>query len=83
MRQVKLTRQEREIENALLKNEYRDASRSNFEEIAQALAHRKKDAVLNIRVNSKDLRGIKEKARKFGIKYQTFISEIIHRAAHS
>jgi predicted DNA binding CopG/RHH family protein len=45
------------------------------------LAARKKDAVLNIRVNREDLKNIKRKAKKYGIRYQTLISEWIHRIA--
>jgi len=51
--------------------------------IAKAIEQRKKDAVLNIRINSKDLALIKNKAKKHGVKYQTFISEFLHRIAHS
>lgn len=83
MRKIKLTRQEREIENALVRGEYRDVPRSEFEDIARAIAHRRKDAVLNVRVNRYDLEGIKHKAKKLGVKYQTFLSELIHRVAHS
>lgn len=82
-RQVKLTRQEVAVEKALLKGEYVDVKRSELEEIASAIVARKKDAVLNIRVNSQDLKRLKEKAKKLGIKYQTFIAELLHRVAHS
>lgn len=82
MRQTRLTRQERQIEEALIHGEYSDVPRIQFEEIAKAIAHRRKDAVLNIRVNSEDLVSIKQKARKLGIKYQAFISELLHRVAH-
>lgn len=81
MRKIRLTRQERAIENALLDREYVDAPKREFDLIAQAVASRRKDAVLNIRVNSSDLANIKAKARRFGIKYQTFLSELIHRIA--
>ena len=82
MRQVKLSRGEREIEAALLRGEYQDVDESEFVAIAQAVAHRRKDAVLNVRVNSQDLKTIKAKAKRHGIKYQTFISELLHRIAH-
>ena len=82
MRQVKLSRGEREIEAALLRGEYQDVDESEFAAIAQAVAHRRKDAVLNVRVNSQDLKTIKAKAKRHGIKYQTFISELLHRVAH-
>jgi len=83
MRPIKLTRQEKEIENALVRGEYQDVSKLEFEDIARAIAHRRKDAVLNVRVNRYDLEGIKHKAKKLGVRYQTFLSEIIHRVAHS
>ena len=83
MRQVKLTREERAIEDALVRGEYVSVGKERFNEIAQALAYRRKDAVLNIRVNSHDLKSLKEKARQHGVKYQTFISELLHRVAHS
>ncbi len=83
MRRIKLSRGEQTIEHALLRGEYVDVDKSEFEQIAQAVAHRRKDTVLNIRVNSADLRAIKEKARHHGLKYQTFISELLHRIAHS
>ncbi len=81
-RQIKLSRQEASIEKALLKGEYADVKQAELKEIAVALVARKKDAVLNIRVNSQDLKRIKERAKKLGIKYQTFIAEILHRVAH-
>ena len=62
---------------------YIDIDKNEFSAIAEAIAARKKNAVLNIRVNSRDLKSVKEKARKLGIKYQTFISEIIHRIAQA
>lgn len=83
MRQTKLTRQEKAIENALLKGEYRTLYKNKFEGIAEAVASRRKDAVLNIRVNSLDLENIRKKAEKLGIKYQTFLSELVHKVAKS
>ena len=83
MRQSKLSRGEQAIERALLQGTYVDVGTSEFEAVAAAIAHRRKDAVLNIRVNSQDLKAIKEKAKRHGIRYQTFISEFLHRVAHS
>ena len=83
MRKVKLTRQEKTIEESLLKGEYANVDKEELAAIAQALESRKKDAVLNIRVNSKDLENIKEKAHRLGIRYQTLISEFIHRIARA
>ncbi|MBI3320318.1 MAG: hypothetical protein HYZ89_07030 [Candidatus Omnitrophica bacterium] len=82
-RNSKLSRGEEAIEQALVRGEYVDVGKVEFDAIAEAVAHRRKDAVLNIRVNSADLKAIKEKARRHGIKYQTLISEFLHHVAHS
>ena len=81
MRKMNLTRQEKAIEESLLHGEYANVDKSTFIAIAEAVAARKKDAVLNIRVNSQDLKTIKQRAEKLGVRYQTFISEILHRVA--
>ena len=83
MRRIKLTQQEKAIEDAALRGEYVPVSKKEFDEIAAAIAAHRKDSVLNIRVNSYDLKSLKEKAQKLGVKYQTFISEILHRAAQA
>ena len=83
MRHSKLTRQEKAIEDGLLRGEYIDVNKSEFDAIAQSIALRKKDAVLNIRMNSQDLAAIKQKARQLGVKYQTFITEILHKVAQA
>ncbi len=57
--------------------------KQEYEQISRAIIARKKDAVLNIRVNSYDLVSIKNKAQRLGIRYQTLISEIIHRIARA
>ena len=84
-KKLKLSKEEQEIEDHI--EEYVPVSKEESDRtqamIAEALAARRKDAVLNIRINSMDLKQLKEKAKKFGVKYQTFISEILHRAAHS
>lgn len=79
MRKPRLTRHERIIEDDLVKGEYRDVDSLEFSEIAESVSARRKDAVLHIRINSGDLNNIKDKAQRLGIKYQTFISEVLHR----
>jgi len=83
MRKVNLTRQEKTIEDSLVRGEYANIAKSDFTAIAEAIAARKKDAVLNVRVNSRDLATIKQRAQRLGIRYQTFISEVIHRIAQA
>lgn len=81
MRRIKLTKAEQAIEDSL--HEYVSVSKEEFLEISKALARKRKDAVLNIRINKYDLAHIKQKAAKLGIKYQTFISEILHKVAET
>ena len=81
MRQVKLTRAERDVEESL--DQYVSVGKAEHNQIAQALAARRKDAVLNIRVNRQDLNNIKQKAKRLGIKYQSFISEVLHKVAQA
>ena len=81
MRKIKLTREEQEIENELVEGKYLDVTKNDFEDIAQSISAKKKNSVLNIRVNKSDIEGIKKIAKKIGIGYQSLISELIHRAA--
>lgn len=79
MRKIKLTKHEQWIEDHA--EEFVPLRGEEYKRIAEALERRKKDAVLNIRVNSYDLQALKDKARKLGIKYQSYISEILHKIA--
>ena len=81
MKKYKLTKKEKEIESALLKGEFKPVSKAELEEIAEAIERRKKDAILNIRINHHDLKSIRQKAKKLGVPYQTLVSEILHRFA--
>jgi len=82
-RPIKLTRYEREVEAASERGEYVPVPKEEFDRIAKAIEARRKDAVLNIRVNRHDLESLKQKAAKLGVKYQTFIAEILHRVAQN
>jgi predicted DNA binding CopG/RHH family protein len=79
MRKIKLTKEEQWIEDRA--EEFVPVKGKLYDQIVAALERRKKDAVLNIRVNSYDLQNIKQKAQKLGIKYQTLISEVLHKLA--
>lgn len=81
IRKIKLTKEEKEIEAAIGRGEHVRASEDVERQIREALEARKKNAVLNIRINQLDLECIKRKAKKLGVKYQTFISEYLHRMA--
>ena len=60
-----------------------DLSNDSFKKIAENLRSRKRDKVLNIRVNSEDLKKIKAKAAELGVKYQTLIAEILHHISEN
>ncbi|MHB0996603.1 MAG: CopG family antitoxin [Elusimicrobiales bacterium] len=81
MKRFKLTKSEKAIENAFLRGEYVPVSAAEHQRVVDAIAAYRKDAVISLRINSQDLRHIKEKARKFGVPYQRYITEILHRFA--
>jgi predicted DNA binding CopG/RHH family protein len=83
MKKHKLTKEEKEIENALLRGEYIPIKGKELDNIEKALKLRKKDITMTIRVNSEDIEKIKNKAKKLGVKYQSYISEVIHQVAEA
>jgi len=77
-----LDQEEREILEAYESGKTRRASNADqvqrrHQEYAQAML--KKDARINIRLSSKDLRGLQKKAIAEGIPYQTLIASILHK----
>ena len=79
---TRLDREEREILEALEKGELERTS--NVAELieqhrAAAEATFKKDARINIRLSSKDLRALQSRALREGIPYQTLVSSILHK----
>ncbi len=79
MKKIKLTEKEKRIERDLLAGKYRKVAGKLLAGVSKALANRKKDYVMTIRVSSADIRKIKQKAQRLGVRYQTFISEILHQ----
>lgn len=78
----KLSSEEREIleafETGKLKRSKKAAStQKRHQEYAEAMF--KKDARINIRLSSKDLRGLQKKALAEGIPYQTLVASILHK----
>jgi len=78
----KLDREEREIleafEKGQLKRSKKVTSLLNQHKSA-AEATFKKDARINIRLSSRDLRAIQSRALKEGIPYQTLVSSVLHK----
>jgi predicted DNA binding CopG/RHH family protein len=87
MRRMKLTPYEKRLEAEIGRGEWVPVSKELSDQIGAAIARKieelRKDAVLSLRINSNDLKLLKQKAAKYGIKYQTFIAEHLHRIATS
>jgi len=78
----KLDQEEREILEAFASGNVKrskDAAeiQKRHQEYAEAMF--RKDARINIRLPSKDLRGLQKKALAEGIPYQTLIASILHK----
>lgn len=77
-----LDQEEREILEAfeagtLKRAKDADVTQKRHQEYAEAML--RKDARINIRLSSKDLRGLQKKALAEGIPYQTLIASILHK----
>ena len=81
MKKFKLSKYEQSIEDEI--DKYVPVPRHEFEAMKKLLEARRKDAVLNIRINKMDLDSLKQKAKKLGVKYQSLIAEILHNVAMS
>jgi predicted DNA binding CopG/RHH family protein len=82
-KRLKLNKYERSISEAIERGEYVEGSKEETAQIKAAIEAYRKNAILHIRINEAVLRKLKEKAKKLGVKYQTFISEALRRVAHS
>ncbi|MGR3174990.1 MAG: plasmid mobilization protein [Candidatus Scalindua sp.] len=81
MKRIKSTKEEKAIEESLMNGEFVPIKGKQLEMIEKSLRSRKKDVTMTIRVNSEDIEKIKKKAKKVGVKYQTYISEVLHQVA--
>ena len=81
MKKFKLSKYEQSIEDEI--DTYVPVPQHEFEAMKKLLEARRKDAVLNIRINKMDLDSLKQKAKKLGVKYQSLIAEILHNVAMS
>ncbi len=81
MRQMKLDVEEKRIMDAIERDEYVPVGGKELLAVADAIASRKKNMTLTMRVNSQDIGRIKKFSRAKGIPYQTYLSEVIHRVA--
>ncbi len=81
MKKIRLDAEEKKIMGAIERDEFVPVTGKELREVANALAARKKDRTLTIRVNSLDIERIQKMARTKGIPYQSYLSEVIHRVA--
>jgi len=81
MKKIKLSAEEKEIMAAIERDEFVPVSGKELKEVADAIATRKKDTTLTLRVNSRDIHRIKKMANKKRIPYQSYLAEVIHRVA--
>jgi len=81
MKKIKLSKYEQSIEDEI--DTYVPVPRHEFEAMKKMFEARKKNAVLNMRINKMDLDSLKQKAKRLGVKYQTFIAEILHNFAQN
>ncbi|MGB5251589.1 MAG: antitoxin [Sedimenticolaceae bacterium] len=78
----RLSNEEREILEAFDKGRLKRSKKAantqkRHQEYAEAMF--KKDARINIRLSSKDLRGLQKRALAEGIPYQTLVASILHK----
>ena len=83
MKKQHLDQEEKEIMEAIENEEFVPVSGAELKRVADAIAARKKDMTLTIRVNRNDINRIKKMAQKRRIPYQSYISEVIHRIAQA
>lgn len=81
MKKIRLDAEEKEIMAAIERDEFVPVTGKELRDVANALAARKKDRTLTIRVNSADIQRIQKMAHTKGIPYQSYLAEVIHRVA--
>ena len=83
MKKQNLDAEEKEIMDAIERDEFVSVTGVELKRVADAIAARKKDMTLTIRVNRNDINRIKKMAQKRKIPYQSYIAEVIHRIAQT
>jgi len=79
---TKLNQEEQEVVEAYESGKAkrsRNAAQTQQRHQAYAEAMFRKDARINIRLTSKDLRGLQKRALAEGIPYQTLIASVLHK----
>ena len=78
---VKLTQKEKDIRASVERGEWsatvKRSELRKYQEAARQML--KKDARLNIRISSQDLKNLQKRAMEEGLPYQTFVSSLLHK----
>lgn len=74
---TKLDPTEQAVEEA--SDAYAPMSAGSRKRVEDILAHSRKSRNVNIRISEQDLEGIKQRANREGVPYQTLISSVLHR----
>lgn len=78
---MKLTKEEKDIRASVERGEWSVTTKSSelrkYQEAARQML--KKDARLNIRISSQDLKNLQKRAMEEGLPYQTFVSSLLHK----
>ena len=83
MKKKYLDQEEKEIMEAIERDEFVPVAGHELKKMADSSAARKRDMTLTIRVNRNDINRIKKMAQKRKIPYQSYIFEVIHRVAQA
>ena len=78
---MKLAKEERNIRDAVERGKWSATTKKSelrkYQEAARQML--KKDARLNIRISSQDLKNLQKRAMEEGLPYQTFVSSLLHK----
>ena len=77
MKEIKLTKEEQEIEDAA--QLFRPAPAETRQRVERIIERSKKNKAISLRMSSYDLDRIKRKAAQQGMPYQTLINVILHK----
>ena len=78
---MKLNKEEKNMFTSVEKGEWKATTKKSelrkYQEAARQMM--KKDARLNIRISSQDLKNLQKRAMEEGLPYQTFVSSLLHK----
>ncbi len=81
-RKIQLTQEEKAIDEAFARGEYKSVPKKEWGKYIQA-AKAFKDTRITIRLNGADVSKIKRKAEHEGLRYQTLIGSLLHKYAQA